>query len=254
MGKLLRFLLLFRNPLLAIKDRLALIRAPLVLHGLRNGLSFWCRPGSSDLMSVWDIFTSQNHSRYFAHFRPKPGDLVIDIGANIGVFSLQCAMAGAHVIAYEPMAETCRVLALNAKTNEYHAAIEIIRAGIANSSGPRKIHLGARGHSMACSFYSSDLTTQDAIEIETVSFREAIAPHRRIDILKIDCEGAEFEFFRDLPPGSLSNVRTIVLEYHEVAPGFNFHSLRREMEAQGYAVTHTPWKPGFGILYAWREA
>lgn len=250
MLNLLRVLLTFRRPLRVLLDRLSLIKRPLVDHPLWNGLTFWCRPGSSDLMSVWDIFTSQKHSAYLKQFAIHPGDIVIDIGANIGVFSVQAAHAGAAVTAYEPIADTFRVLQTNAAANRLSASISAHRKGVALESGSRDIFLGNRNHSMSCSFYPHENTGADAIRIETIAFRDVLAAHRHIDLLKIDCEGAEFEF---LAPGcNLSNVDRIVLEYHEIAPIFRHETLDAVLRHRGFQTLIKPWKPGFGIIYAWR--
>jgi tRNA/tmRNA/rRNA uracil-C5-methylase (TrmA/RlmC/RlmD family) len=47
----------------------------------------------------------------------SPGDVVLDIGANIGVFTLYAAKQGAQVYAYEPMPPTYGVLQQNVKAH-----------------------------------------------------------------------------------------------------------------------------------------
>lgn len=253
MGKLLKlfqFLTLFRRPLRALRDRLALIRAPLVEHELLNGLTFWCRPGSSDLMSVFDIFTSQRHSAYLSQFKVKEGDTVVDIGANIGVFSLQAALSGATVTAYEPMADTCKVMRINIAANKMADRVQLVQKGVAQEAGPREIFLGNRNHSMSCSLIEHENTSADAVTIQTIAFADVLAKHALINLLKIDCEGAEFEF---LGPGcNLSNVDKVVLEYHEIAPGFRRSTLEAVLRHRGFTTQVKPWKPGHGIIYAWR--
>jgi len=251
MQKVISFLRLFRHPLRAIRDRLALIKSPLVEHPLRNGLTFWTRPGSSDLMSVYDIFTSQKHSDYLSQFKISPGETVVDIGANIGVFTLQAAKAGARVIAYEPIADTFRVMLANIAANNYGPRITPYRLGVDRSAGHREIFLGNRNHSMSCSFYPHENTGDDAIRIQTIGIAEVLKPLEYIDLLKIDCEGAEFEFLPAAAP-FLHKVGKIVLEYHEIAKGFDHRDIVRMFRDAGFQTKVKPWKPGFGILYAWR--
>ncbi len=251
-SSLFRFLLLFKHPVKAVRDRLSLIKSPLVEHQLRNGLKFWCRPGSSDLMSVWDIFTSQKHSDYLSQFQVRKGDNVVDIGANIGVFSLQACQAGATVTAYEPMADTCKVMQANVNANGMSDRIAVVRKGVAQDSGSREIFLGNRNHSMSCSFFPHENTSADSVTIQTIAFADVLAAHTRIDFLKIDCEGAEFEFL--VPGCNLSNVDRIVLEYHEITPEFRKGTLEAVLRHRGFITQVKPWKPGHGIIYAWRAA
>ncbi len=195
--RMIRFLLLFKHPFRALRDRLNLIKAPLVEHPLRNGLTFWCRPGSSDLMSVWDIFSRQKHSDYLRGHALPPAAVVVDIGANIGTFAILCAAQDVNVYAYEPIADTFNILKANMLANK--TDLISYRVGVGENGGRRAIYLGNRNHSMSCSFYQSDDTSADFITIDTVPFLSVLNRHARIDFLKIDCEGAEFEFVKDLP-------------------------------------------------------
>jgi FkbM family methyltransferase len=54
----------------------------------------------------------------------SPGDVVIDVGANIGVFTLYAAERGAHVYSYEPVAPTYAVLTQNV---ESHGLLDKVR-------------------------------------------------------------------------------------------------------------------------------
>lgn len=65
--------------------------------------------------------------------RLKPGDLFVDIGANIGIYSLLAAERGAHVIAVEPDARSIERLRENVALNGYD--VEIHRAAVSDAPG-----------------------------------------------------------------------------------------------------------------------
>lgn len=119
----------------------------------------------------------------------KPGMTVIDIGANLGVYSLSMArLVGpdGQVFAYEPASETRRLLKISKKKN--HAGnLHIVPAAL--SDAPREGHLvlGA----------SSELNTLGAsgpgerVQITSLDAEDSARGWEHIDFLKIDAEGEE---------------------------------------------------------------
>lgn len=119
----------------------------------------------------------------------KSGMTVIDIGANLGVYSLPIARLvgpAGHVFAYEPASETQRLLKISKKKNR---ANNLHVIGAALSDGERQGHLvlGA----------SSELNTLDgsgpgeSVQITSLDAEEKTRNWGSIDFLKIDAEGEE---------------------------------------------------------------
>ncbi|MEM0143293.1 MAG: FkbM family methyltransferase [Candidatus Parvarchaeum sp.] len=63
-------------------------------------------------------------------FHPKRGDLVVDAGAVVGIFSLYAAKVGAFVIAVEPNPETFNILMWNVVINKMLDRIIIFNFGL----------------------------------------------------------------------------------------------------------------------------
>ncbi len=127
----------------------------------------------------------------------RPGDVYVDIGANIGLHTLAAARAmqgKGKIIAFEPFAGTMRMLEKSIALNGFSGIAELHEAAVSNSNGPRLLFLGASsGHH---SLYSLETQTQGAqgpIEVKVVSLESALPSNQRIDLLKIDAEGAELE-------------------------------------------------------------
>ena len=65
----------------------------------------------------------------------EPGDTVLDIGANIGLFSIWCADRGAKVVAVEPIPLTFAALSANAAAREGPGEIVPVNAGVGSKGG-----------------------------------------------------------------------------------------------------------------------
>ena len=116
----------------------------------------------------------------------RPGDLVIDAGANVGYMSVLAATAGARVISFEPNPELLPILRRNAAG----ATIDV-----------RPVGLGVRRHTST--FIAPDATARNtglgrlgrdderggiAVDVETL---DAVLGGQTAAILKLDVEGAE---------------------------------------------------------------
>lgn len=119
----------------------------------------------------------------------KRGMNAIDIGANLGVYSLPMArMVGpsGHIHAYEPASETRRFLEASKKKNRA-ANLHIIAAALSDSSREGHLVLGA----------SSELNTLEgsgageAVQITSLDAEQKIRNWGTIDFIKIDAEGEE---------------------------------------------------------------
>jgi FkbM family methyltransferase len=138
---------------------------------------------------------------------------VVDIGANIGAFALLAAWSApnARVLAFEPMRKAYGVLARNVSANGLGGRIEALEMGVAGTSGPRQLHL-------ACNTVFNSLygTGTEIVEIDCISLDDVVERFglESIDILKVDCEGAEYEILYQASPATLAGVGSIRMEYH----------------------------------------
>ena len=86
-------------------------------------------------------------------------------------------------------------------------------------------------------------------EIQIVAFEELVTAERQeIDLLKIDCEGAEWDIFEDAAP--FQKVRMIRMEYHLV-DGKTLEDLKKAADRIGFEIVKLEENSGFGI--AWME-
>jgi FkbM family methyltransferase len=119
----------------------------------------------------------------------RPGMNAIDIGANLGVYSLPMArMVGpdGHVLSYEPASETRRLLRISKKLNRA-ANLHIIAAALSDGEREGRLVLGV----------SSELNSLhgsgpgEDVKITSLDSEDRARDWGRVDFLKIDAEGEE---------------------------------------------------------------
>ena len=174
----------------------------------------------------------------------KPGDIVLDCGANIGAVTLPLARTGASLHAFEPdpyafeqltkaVREFPNVTLHNAAVGVGKGSIRLMRAeNFANNP---------RGASVKSTVISGgrkiDETEGKAIEVALVSLPEIIASfqaeHGELAFVKMDIEGAELDILEMMLEQELfDKVRLTVAETHEN----KFKALRPRFKALRKAV------------------
>lgn len=153
----------------------------------------------------------------------KPSSLIIDCGANIGDISALFLAKNASVIAFEPDPLAFKHLSNRFKGNE---KIECINKGVAHRSGKAQFFLHkSRNDESGSEFTVSssivkekvNIATDTCIEIELVDLSEFINQlNRKVDILKLDVEGAEIEILEKfIAEKTYEKVSLILVETHE---------------------------------------
>ena len=145
---------------------------------------------------------------------PPSGGTVIDIGANIGAFTVLAALTGLRVLAYEPMPANYSQLEQNVAANGLSDRVTLEQAGVTGGGATRRLYLGAG--SPYHSIYAST-PNADYVEMETTTLDRIFQVHdlHECHLLKMDCEGAEFEIIYGTSAATLRQIREIRMEYHD---------------------------------------
>jgi FkbM family methyltransferase len=160
-----------------------------------------------------------NLQDYYLERRKKiqEGDIVVDLGANIGVFTRWAYSQGASkVISFEPDKRYFKALSMNSdpKTHLFNAAMSD-KMGV--------IDLYESDHLGGSNIFVSNTTNAVHYPIRTYTlnylFEAGLVNH--IDFLKIDIEGAEQLVFSGISDANLMKVKNIAMEYHHGHLNFN---------------------------------
>jgi len=169
----------------------------------------------------------------------KEGMTFVDIGAHVGLFTLPAAKwvgKSGRVVAFEPHPDNFAMLSRNAKANNLHP--ELINAAVSNSAGSVKLH--------ASTFNSGDhqiyhSASRKGIAVDCVKLDEFFSSNDRIDLIKMDVQGAESAAFHGMER-LLQNNKSVKVIW-ELSPsqlkdaGGDASSLLAWLDSHGFGFT-----------------
>lgn len=120
------------------------------------------------------------------------GDIFIDVGANIGLFTLKAAPQAGHVVAVEPGAEACAQLDANLALNRFDN-VTVVRKALSDRAGRAALFHNPLGHDPQAFSLVSDGSDAGSEQVELVTLDSVVEEIGlpRVDCIKIDVEGAE---------------------------------------------------------------
>lgn len=192
-----------------------------------RGHDVFYRPATSDPLAINQVLLRRGgKAEYYlpAALEPK---VILDIGSNIGtsILFFHEQFPAAKVYGFEPHPETFRILQTNVgaipSVEVFNYALGAIDKKISLSfDGADFSRFGAKDAT------SSPLGTITAAECE-VRHAGEVVKHLgldRVDLIKIDCEGAEYDVLSVLPGEMLRHCKWIAGEMHD-ASAFNLLAL-----------------------------
>jgi len=184
----------------------------------------------------------------------EPGDLVLDVGANIGFMSAAaaCSHADIEVIAYEPHPELFRRLLRNrdrwvAERPGLKNRIRLVEAAVSEHPGTATLHIPdnfAGNQGIASLVGGNDVSGTTALTVATAAIDDIVDQEGRdIGLLKIDIEGHELAAFRGAARALRhGKIRNIVFEDHQGIAS----NAARFLASHGYELyflSKLPWRP-----------
>ena len=174
-----------------------------------------------------------------AKFKPEPGTRVMDIGANVGIYTAYAAVKGADVVAFEPYKPTFDLLAQMVTATGLLDRVTCVNAAVTTETG----YMPFVGHIVECEEcirYNGGLQTDGvswtqadfarAQYVNSISFEHAVGTDEW-DFIKVDIEGGEFEMFLGAPPEIFERIRLMFVEFHPWASQKVYDLLMKKLQS-----------------------
>lgn len=163
---------------------------------------------------------------------PVKDKIVIDIGANIGDTAIYFALKGAKkIIAIEPSPINHNFAKENIELNKVDQKIELLLAGCSYKPGTTYLENDKGG-----STFSLELNKKKGVEIPLLTLEGILSKiSEKPTILKIDCEGCEYDIVLSSTKEILQNFTQIQIEYH-----YGYLNLKEKLEKCGFRVRVAP--------------
>ncbi|MCX7681250.1 MAG: FkbM family methyltransferase [Anaerolineae bacterium] len=208
-------------------------------------------------MDVWilkETWLDRFYERFGAPIRE--GWTVVDVGAGIGDFAIYAALRSptSTVYAFEPFPESFRLLEENLRANQV-SNVRAFPEALAACTGEALLDTSS-GEPLQCGTAALSDPSR-GLAVPALSLADALERiGGRCDLMKMDCEGAEYDILFSAPDSVFRRIAHLVMEVHDgpVVPHSRM-DLAGFLRAKGFRVClqANPVHAYLGFLYAERQ-
>ena len=166
----------------------------------------------------------------------KDDPLILDIGANTGVFATRMKQLykDSSIYCFEPFPTNFYQLQKNIKSSNFDN-IKLHQSGVGGSTRNEKLFIHKKnigGHSLSNILANSN----NYIDIELIDINEVLklSQGKKWDLVKMDCEGAEYEIIKCLTKESARIIKHIIFESSPSI--YDVNELLKHLECIGFRI------------------
>jgi FkbM family methyltransferase len=171
------------------------------------------RPSGSDPEVIWQVFARRDYDIVKSL---EKVEYIIDCGANIGctTYMLLSHFAHAQAIVVEPDQSNMALCRKN--LGIFGKRVKFVEAAVWNTNGPLVIERSGFRDGLEWSIHVRNADDGEVGDISGVTIDQLItdASFPRVDLIKMDIEGAEATVFDSHAGSWLCNTRSLVIEFH----------------------------------------
>ena len=157
-----------------------------------HGLTLYVHPSDTVIADrlirsgTWEPFETE----VFLEQVSRTAGIVVDIGANIGYYTLLAARRGAAVVAFEPDPENAALLRKNVRENGFEASVEVVQKAVWDRTGSERLYTSPDNRGDHRLYSSGD--DRESLVCDTVRLDDFFGSRDTpIGLVKIDAQGAE---------------------------------------------------------------
>jgi FkbM family methyltransferase len=174
---------------------------------------------------------------------------IIDIGAHIGLFSIYVRTLNTDVIIfdYEPEENNFKALKENFRLNHLEKNMVAKNLAVGESEGVKTLYVSQDSHN-----HSLVQSTERSQKVQATTISKILQKAGTVDLVKMDCEGAEFEIIKSMTKEDFGKIKNIYIEYHEYLPELKSAELKKIFEQNGFKTKSSPshYDKRMGFLFA----
>ena len=220
---------------------------------LRNNIDFFVR-APSDLEAIVENWAPKWGHGYFSKFKEIiPKDTIVDIGAHIGAFTVLMAQKYPHlkIFSFEPDFQNFKLLQKNIETNN-QSNVKAFNLAVADKKKVVKL-FSKQGRSFGTMGSSTIKESSNFNKIQALNLSDIFEENeiKKCDLMKMDCEGAEYEILLSQDEKCFDKINNIIMEYH-IIPDFKYSlkELVSHLEKYGFNVEYYKRNKNYGFLLA----
>ena len=186
--------------------------------------------------------------------REKEWECVIDVGGHIGLVAARAATLARRVLTFEPMPDNFEMVKMNL-SHEGFAHVSAFNAAVCGQAGTIKMYRSE--NSSTHSVFHHEGADGGTVEVPAVTLNQVFTQSgvETCDLLKLDCEGSEYQILYDASDEVLARVARIYMEYHPWGGG-DPRQLAAHLRKKGFQVETKPSKRRreLGMMFCRRNA
>jgi FkbM family methyltransferase len=208
-------------------------------------MSFRTRAGpvlETELGNAWPIVEIFRDGHYDIPIEWSDVEQVIDVGGHVGAFATWVAARApnARVESFEPEPRNFSDLVANVARSGLRDRIVAVNAAIGPRDGPGVLTVPLRRDMSSLAPGSGRRVDVECVSLERHIRERDDGP---IDVVKLDCEGAEWQVLPSLTEASFRRVRHFLVEFHARHPS-EPTAAARDFQARGFSTTVLASGPG----------
>jgi FkbM family methyltransferase len=166
-----------------------------VVYPYIGGVRFLARPGMAGIVAnIYTGLADFQEMCFLLHFL-RDGDLFVDVGANVGAYTLLASgVCKARTIAVEPASSTFEYLLLNLRLNDLLSLVKPCLVGLGSCQGQLYFTSTLNVLNRVC--LDSDCAERHDVNLVDVTSLDRLLGGTNATMLKIDVEGWEYEVVR----------------------------------------------------------
>ena len=199
-----------------------------MIHNFDSDLSLYIdRSRAMGAARYWTGF-HEFREFLFLHRFLKPDMVFVDVGANLGEYSLFAAkrLTSGIILSFEPLPSIRSVLEKNIQINRFDN-IRVFPFGLSDTNERMTIHEFEDVHEGLATLYPGDRPSKTTVDVQLKTLDDIITGSeiKKIDVIKMDIEGGELK--------ALQGSRKLIELYH---PVFMIEINEQTYKTAGYTI------------------